>query len=271
MTRNNHSLPAEPMAGSSPKLFDAHGRCTPAHLSSAVLPQTRRRFVCTQPEVDYTEIYERIQRHLGMDAGMSADEFASRAEAVLCDLQENDATSEIANGVRIPFLLPKFDSTEIGTELESLYLTATAHAFREKFPEYAYIAHASGLAGKLTVTKGSRHDRLIDAMRKGPVVGHYFPCLDGYSVPAAIEQTCKLPENLLLSGGFDTCAALIGSPDLLLRTDGYPPLLWLAALSADTPGVGFHFEAYGYNLTFNRRAHLGHAAEYWASGLVALG
>jgi hypothetical protein len=35
--------------------------------------------------------------------------------------------------------------------------------------------------------------------------------------------------------------------------------------------VGYHFEAYGHNLTFNRRPHFGQAAEYWASGLVVLG
>ncbi|XLM23265.1 hypothetical protein MKD33_18855, partial [Chromobacterium piscinae] len=61
-------------------------------------------------------------------------------------------------------------------------------------------------------------------------------------------------------------AAFIGSPDLLLRRDGYPPLLWLSGLDGEKEGVGYHFEAYGYDLTFNRRVHQNMAAEYWASG-----
>jgi hypothetical protein len=81
----------------------------------------------------------------------------------------------------------------------------------------------------------------------------------------------SLPEHFLLSGGYDTSAALVGTPDLLLRTDGYPPLLWLAAVQTDKPLVAYHFEAYGYNLTFNRRVHFGQAAEYWNSGLTILG
>ncbi|MBV5349669.1 hypothetical protein JZU71_00435, partial [bacterium] len=100
------------------------------------------------------------------------------------------------------------------------------------------------------------------------MVGHYFPCLLEYSVPATIEQLQNTPSEILLAGGFDTCAAFIGSPDLLLKSQDYPPLIWLAALEAERKDVGYHFEAYGYNLTFNRRPHFGQVAEYWASGLV---
>ena len=57
---------------------------------------------------------------------------------------------------------------------------------------------------------------------------------------------------------------------LLLRRDGYPPLLWLSGVEAEAPDAGYHFEAYGYNLTFNRRPHLGQTAEYWWHGLTVL-
>jgi len=127
-----------------------------------------------------------------------------------------------------------------------------------------------GLAGKLTVQPGSRHERLIEAMGNDEVVGLYFPCLTEYSLPAALERVASLPEHLLLAGGFDTAAAFVGVPDLLLRTDGYPPLLWLTGLAGEKPGIGYHFEAYGHDLTFNRRAHLGQTAEYWWSGISVL-
>ena len=99
----------------------------------------------------------------------------------------------------------------------------------------------------------------------------YLPCLLEYSIPAALEQMATLPEHFLLAGGLDTSAAFVSLPGLLLRKDGYPPLLWFSGLAAEKDGVGYHYEAYGYNLTFNRRAHLGKVAEYWASALVVLG
>jgi hypothetical protein len=40
---------------------------------------------------------------------------------------------------------------------------------------------------------------------------------------------------------------------------------------AESAKAGYHFEAYGYNLTFNRRVHFDQVAESWASGLVVLG
>ena len=124
---------------------------------------------------------------------------------------------------------------------------------------------------KLTITDGSRHESLIKGMNHEDVIGCYFPCLTEYSVPAAIEKVQQLPEKFLLAGGYDTAAALIGSPELLFRADKYPPLLWLSAISGDKKGVDFHFESYGYNLAFNQRAHFDRVAESWACGLVVLG
>ena len=90
-------------------------------------------------------------------------------------------------------------------------------------------------------------------MTKDVVVGYYYPCMMEYSIPAAIECINTLPSQFLLAGGFDTCSAFIGSPNLLLRTNGYPPLLWMTALKTDKEDVGYHIEAYGYNLTFRSK------------------
>lgn len=199
-------------------------------------------------------------------------EFAERAEAILRGLRNDPATSGIVDGVHVPFFLPRAVHADIGKAMEDVYLKASRDAFLDMFPDYAFVNHhAGGLEGKLGIAPGSRHERLIEAMRDSDTVGYYFPCLLEYSVPAAVEQMQFLPDNFVLAGGFDTCAAFTGSPDLLLKTDEYPPLLWLAALTGEKEGIGYHFEAYGYNLTFNRRPHLDQAAEYWASGLVALG
>jgi hypothetical protein len=251
--------------------FDAHGRAVPAHLQAPAHQRTRRHFLCCQPAIEYGEIHRRTLAALGVEGAIPVSEFAARAEVVLEVLRSDPGTANVLNGVHVPFLLPPAAGTDPGEALEA-WVEGVRRAFVERFPARTFTNHhKGGLAGRLAVVPGSRHDRLLRSVREGWVVGHYFPCLGEYSVPAAIEQVRRLPECFLLAGGIDTAAALVGSPDLLVRTDGYPPLLWLAALQGERAGVGYHFEAYGYDLTFNRRVHLGQAAESWASGLVVTG
>lgn len=251
-------------------LFDDYGRCIPAaDLAGAVHHKTRRYFTLTQPEIDYAAIHARIQ-HLGADITVTA--FQQRAEAILQGLRQHADAAAITNGVGVPFFLPKASYADYGEALERDYLPAVQQAFADKLPQYDFTNHhKDGLAGKLSIAPGSRHAQLLEAMRHEVVVGYFFPCLTEYAVPAAVEQVGHLPAQFLMAGGFDTCAAIMGSPDLLLRRDGYPPVLWLGAMLAESTKVGYHFEAYGYNLTFNRRVHFDQVAESWASGLVVLG
>lgn len=261
------------MTTSDVPIFDEFGRrVPPAGLQSACHRHTRRWFIPVQPDIDFDAIHARTVACLGEEGTLSAMAFERRAEAIRSALQDDPSLQAMLSGVHVPFLLPQTNEGDIGIALEELYLPAIGQAFQHSLPEYQFVNHHSaGLEGKVHPAPGSRHQRLLEAMREGPVVGWYFPCLLEYSVPAARDQMAGLPDSILLAGGFDTCAALIGSPKLLLRKEGYPPLLWLAGLNCDYPEAGYHFEAYGYNLTFNRRAHLGQAAEYWASALVVLG
>lgn len=253
-------------------LFDAYGRRVPPPLISAAHQVTRRYFNITQPEIDYAAIHARIQNRLEIPDALSAQEFEQRAKAILTKLRSDPRAHGIASGVRVPFFLPQASYADYGDALEKIYLKGVSSAYRDVLPKYEFVNHhKSGLAGKLSIAPGSRHERLLQAMQQSQVVGYYFPCLLEYSVPAAVEQMASLPDQFLLAGGFDTAAAFIGSPNLLLRTDGYPPLLWLGAMLGEKELIGYHFEAYGYNLTFNRRPHLGQAAESWANGLVVLG
>jgi len=254
-------------------LFDCYGRrVPPVGLDSAVHQEIRRYFICVQPDVNYVDIHTRLENHLKARDVLSVAEFEDRAEGILEDLRRDESVKNITRGVGVPFFLPRISSGDIGRKLDQAYLKGVERSFHDLFPDHAFQNHHKGsLADKLGIVPGSRHERLVEAVRHEVVVGCYFPCLAGYSIAAAVEQMASLPDKFLLAGGFDTCAAFIGSPDLLLRTDGYPPLLWLAALSGEKKGIGYHFEAYGYNLTFNRRPHLDQAAEYWASSLVVLG
>jgi len=256
-------------------IFDEFGRPFPRGIKGPVHIKTRRRFIAVQPEIDYAQIHQRINAQLGGADTLSVAEFTRRAKAILADLGRSSTMAAVLKGVHVPFFLPKVTDAspdDIGQDLQERYLKAVERSFVEKFPQYSFTNHhKDSLAGGLCIAAGSRHERLLSAARKGPVVGIYFLSLLEYSVPAAIEQMASLPECFLLAGGIDTCATLVGSPDLLLRTDGYPPLIWLASLGEENPGAGYYFEAYGYNLTFNRRMHFGDVAEYWSSGLVVVG
>jgi hypothetical protein len=253
-------------------LFDEYGRRNPQHLANPANPTSRRYFKIEQPEVDYSTIFERTCRHLGSPTSLTLSQFEESAKAILDHLTQTPALTNLIHGTHVPFLLPRYDHPDLGQAIDDRYICAVGSAFTEAFPQYRFDNHnKAGLAGKLQVHPSSRHNELILKMRNEDVVGYYFPCLTEFSVPATIEQMATLPASILLAGGYDTCAALVGSPSLLQRREGYSNMLWLAAMRTEAEDVGYHFEAYGQNLTFNRRSHFGQVSEYWASGLVILG
>ena len=156
--------------------------------------------------------------------------------------------------------------------MEDRYLPALGRSWKARFQKADFKNELKGgLAGKVAVAKGSRYDRFVQALAEGPVVGYYFPmALSGFSVEAALRQMPGLAESIVLSGGFEACAALVGSPDLFSQKDGYPPQLDLSAFQAPAAGYGYHFAPYGYNLTFNGRFHNGLASDYCSSGLTVI-
>jgi hypothetical protein len=257
---------------SSQALFDEHGRRIAGQLAHPANAISRQYFRIDQPEINHVAIFERISRHLGNPTDLTAASFETRARAILQQLHETPALKNAVNGVHVPFFLPRNTHKDIGKALEDSYIAAVGASFAASYPQYRFDNHHKlGLAGKLTARPGSRHDKLIDKFSEADIVGYYFPCLTEFSVPAAQEQMAALPSNLLLAGGYDTCAALIGSPGLLQRREGYSNMLWLAGLQGEAENADYYFEAYGQNLTFNRRVHFGQVSEYWASGLVVLG
>lgn len=258
-------------SASTVNLFGVTGHCLPVDIKAPVNVTTRDYFKLVQPVLDYATIHARFVSQFGATNLPDAATFEQRAEAILARLRSRPETHNVLNGVHVPFLLPQASHDDIGEALETRYLKAVRRSFKATLPDYDFFDHHNTrLQGRLEIAVGSRHERLIEAMHRDSVVGWYFPCLNEYSISAAIERMASLPDDFLLAGGYDTCAALIGSPDLLLRKDGYSPLLWLGALVGKAD-EGHYFEAYGYNLTFNCRKHFGQAAEYWNNGLTVFG
>ncbi len=253
--------------------FDEHGRCIPNSLTAPAHIKSRRYFVCKQPTINYETILENINRNLNNgQSTISLESFSGRCTNIIAKLSADSLAKNIAMGVHIPFVLPQGEYPDIGDALDSVFLPAVDRSFCSTFPEYSFMNHNSRkLSGNISVQEGSRHKELIEKNRDSTLVGLYFPCLSEYSIPAVVEQVGNLPKEFLLAGGYDTCAAFVACPELLLRESAYPPLLWMSGIRDNQEEFGFHFEGYGYNLTFNRRAHLGKLAEYWSSGLVVLG
>ena len=252
--------------------FDQYGRCLPRNIKGAAHEESRRYFKLAEQELDYEKIYSRLNTNFSIKDAVSVQDFKLRVEAILQKVSNNPELQPMLNGVFVPFILPKADYNDIGTAMEDIYLPAVGQSFNDAFPDYDFTNHSPvSLKQQFTIEQTGRHQHLIDTMKTDVVVGVYFPCLLEYSVPAARERMASLPDECLLAGGYDTAAAFVAAPNLLLREDGYPPLLWLSGLESDSENAEFHFEAYGYDLTFNRRAHNDHVAEYWASGLTLLG
>ncbi|MBT4162878.1 MAG: hypothetical protein HOC70_10285 [Gammaproteobacteria bacterium] len=255
----------------SENLFNEYGRLVPESLTNAVYEQSRRYFLCDAPSTDLDDIYSRTCNILGPADDLTADDFRGRIEKILSSLESDPATKGITAGVHIPLLIPRMDIDDLGSALEEHYLPAVERAFLQRLPEAEFSNETNGLAGKLSVRDGSRHGQLLEKLAKQSVVGVYFPAMTEYSVPAAVEQIQRMPENCLLTGGIDLCAALIAAPDALIRKDGYPPTFWLTAIQGESENICYHFEAYGYNLKLYRRAHLGQTSEYWWQGITVLG
>ena len=252
-------------------LFDVSGRRIPSPGIGAPVNPASPRYGLAQPAIDHSVIHRRISEHIpGAAAVLSLDAFRDRAGALLDRLQSDPATREIARGVHVPFFLPADRSADPGQALESVYLPAVGASYTARYPKYDFRSELKGgLAGKMNVAPGSRYEVLLTALAAGPIVGVYFPlALSGFSIDAALRQMADLPDGFVLSGGCDAAAALVASPELIMKEDGYPPQLDLAALEGTAPRYAYHFAPYGYNLTFNGRYHNGLASDYCSSGLT---
>lgn len=247
--------------------FDENGRLNPAGVTADVHHKSRNYFKIVQPELDLEAIFARTVKHLP-GTYPSLEEFNLRVEKLIRSLEQDKDMRGALKGAYVPFLLPRGSVSDEGTTLEQNYLKALANSYQEFFPEYAFKDHhKQSLTGLFSINPRSRHAELLAKLSSNAVVGLFIPALREYSMPAAFEKIESLPENVSLAGGIDTCAALIGSPSLLARKNGYAPLLWCAALQSQ-PGEGYYFESYGYDLTFNRRKHFDKASEYSTCALV---
>lgn len=255
-------------------LFDPTGRLVPFPDSRVYSQTSRRYFTLLQPKIDYGEIHGRIEKHLAVPGLISRLSFEERCLRALEGVRRDERTRGLLNAVHVPFFCTPDKNLDMGKELDTVYLPALKRSYEEAFPKYSCTNYFGGqLEGQLEVFPGCRYESFLEARKRGPVVGWYFPNpMAEFAVPDQRSHISRLPEKLVLSGALDATAAMIGTPGLIMKTDdNYPHLLCMSAIQPKEETHFYHFEAYGWNLEFNRRSYLGTVSEYWAGGLIVLG
>jgi hypothetical protein len=250
-------------------LLDRHGRRIPAQGMNTEVVDANRDFRLTQPEVNFAERLARLTRFLGNgEMPISAEEFERRTAETVEKVKSDKLLTNLFRGVYLPIVLPQIAIGDYGKVLEETFLPAVGRAYEAEFAGRKFYNNRQGtLAGEVTVAKGSRHEVLVAAIAAGPVVALYFPtALQGYSIPADLEQMATLPDFVLLAGALEPAAAMVMYPDVL-ALNGQTPRLDCAAL--EWRGFSLCFGADGGRLGFYRRFL--YACDGCSGGLVVLG
>ncbi len=254
-------------------LFDKHGRRITEGISARVC-DANKDFRLNQPklkrDVDYANRIRRLHGCLGVDTGITAEQFKAETERLLTLIRDNSQTANVANGVWLPVVLPQLTTDNLGETLEQ-YLEAVGKSYAKDFSDRQFYNHRKGtLAGKVSIVDKSCHDQLIERMKQGSVPAIHFPNpLQGYSINASQEQMLTLPKGFILSG-MDTPVAMTMYPDILAR-DYNTPGLDLAALFRQSADYSLRFRAYDGRLDFRSTDSLASANDDYSGGLLFLG
>ena len=153
------------------------------------------------------------------DQKISFEIFMDRTNKVIDRVEKDAQLSNLLRGVHLRILVPPVEIKDYGQALKEIFLPAIEKAYNKQFPNKEFINHRKNdLAGQVIVVPESRYDKLILATAQGAVPAVYFPAaLQGFSVDACRKVISTLPEDIILSGGEDTAAAMVGYADILAR------------------------------------------------------
>ena len=266
--------------GNRESLFDEHGRRLPFPGMRVFNEISNRYYRLNQPEIRFDAVLRRLRDHAKVGGRISAEMFESACRALKESASEHPSIRNLFKGVHVPFICPRAeDERDLGEEFWDYSLSAVQRSFSEAFPHLHFKSSLQGnlpLSTNLRVVPESRYDSFLDARRHGDLVGWYFPsALQEFDIASQRCQiaTLPLPEALVLSGGFDVAAALIGSPDLLVNKEAYPPVLCLSAFQHTDDRLMLCFKAYGQSLEFWCMTQMltlttTQVSEQWAGGLT---
>ncbi|MFA5029800.1 MAG: hypothetical protein WC518_03635 [Patescibacteria group bacterium] len=270
------------------KLFDKNSRFIPFPGLKAAFCDAGAYYV-NQPSINYGEILERVRRHLAIGLRVkaealslpSAEEFEVRAKATITRLAGDPRTANAVKGIWLPTVLPAGtilpeDKGGYGATLK-LFVDGVRSAYEEafeaegrKFTNY----RETDLAGEVSIVAGSRHECLLAALAKEPVVGVTLLPFGGYSVDACRETfvghelSAQIPEWMLLGGGLDTAVAYMAYAKELCR-DAKTPIVRCPALQWQS--YSLRFLAYDSYANFDYTDYLSYASDDYSASVFCLG
>lgn len=208
-------------------LFDEHACLVPTVPLRGNICNQSHDFRMLQPLIDYKERLNRLRKFFPRKTVFfSHEEFSQRSKVLIDELRSESSLSNILNGVYLPICLPKIKVNDYGGCLEKL-LTWAGRSYHDFFKEREFNNFIHGdMVGNVDIIKGSRHEKLIEKMENGPVVGILFFPFQGFSLNAARSYLSLLPESFLLSGGIDITIGLMAYPDVLARDYKTPAYLF---------------------------------------------
>ena len=261
-------------------LFDDNGRRIPYEGMRVFNKVSLQYYKINQPKINFEEILSNSKRHANIDQNITLESFEQTCVDLKKKIKENSLFKNLFKGVHIPFVCPRSSSeSDLGEELEKVALPSVASSFKEAYPDLhckATLQGGSQLSGRLGVTPDSRYEDFITIHKSKTIVGWYFPqALQEYDIASQAAQMKTIPvyDGLVLSGGIDISAALVGSPGLLVNENDYPPVLCLSALKHEDEHLMLCFKSYGRHLEFWGMSQMltpeiTQVSEQWSGGLT---
>lgn len=248
-------------------LFDSDGRYIIESEEYGYL-YSRKYFALdkdNRDKINEKKIFTNLKENFNEKILISEQNFFDQLKEIDKKINKNEDYQNLKNCISVPFIIPKMESSDIGTNLEKTLLPALQSSYKKKFPEYDCINHIKDdFKGLMKLSKESRCEKIVENCLKKNIVGKIYFSLNEFSFLGAEKAISNMDKNFNLSGPYEVMSALVGVPDLLYNEEKYPPLLWFSAVKhAENTNIGFHIEPYGYNLHLNKRSHLNLVAEYW--------
>ncbi len=211
-------------------------------------------------KINYAKRIARLQECLGIDTGITAQQFKLEAEHLWDVMIQRDPKIVSEFNIVLPVVLPKLVTGDLGIELQ-LYLEGVGKSYAKITDREFHNYYENELDGKVKIVPGSHHNQLIKRMKQGSLVGiHLSGLLRGEFEPR---------EQYLLSG-MDIPIVVLMFPDLF--GCDHNQILDMTALSWRN-GRGLALASYKTGAEFNITGNLLYAgvADYARPSYLFLG
>ncbi|MFA5184263.1 MAG: hypothetical protein WC456_01935 [Patescibacteria group bacterium] len=276
------------------KLVDKHGRFIPLGLSAPVV-DADYNYYFERPAEDDLELVRRfinMTQLLNCSSEIYFKDFKDRTDEILQRVKDDRQLANLLQGPYFRIILPPLQvGVDIGKTLEDIFLPAIEQAYLQHFPERRFQNKLKEeLIGRVSIAEGAQYAPLLEAMSQGAVPAILFPtAFQGFSDLAAHEVLDMLSEeveaqneiddliddissisgrDIIMSGGYDVMAALVGYMDILARDSKTPPID-IDIFQWQARNYGLNFIANEENFCFDYRVFC--SSGHHSTGVVILG